>query len=149
MKGATLGGILSALALLALAPTTRGLAGDRAGHDAVATGAPAAARHLKLLKSEPAANATLPVPPTTVKLWFSQRPELAVTRVTIRGATGAERVLAPLSRGEAGDAPITGEVGIALPPGAYTIAWRTMAKDGHVLSGTVPFRVASAPARAR
>lgn len=148
MKAATVGGIVSAMALVALAPTTRGLAGDRA-HDGVAVDDLSAARHLKLLKSEPAANATLLVPPTTIRLWFSQRPELAVTRVTVRGATGAERVLAPLSRGEAGDAPITGEVGIALAPGAYTIAWRTMARDGHVLSGTVPFRVASSPARPR
>jgi methionine-rich copper-binding protein CopC len=149
VRAATIGGALSALALLALAPATRGLADGRTGHDAAVVDELAAARHLKLLKSEPAANATLAAPPTTVKLWFSQRPELAVTRVTIKGATGAERVLAPLARGEAGDAPITGEVGIALPPGAYTIAWRTMAKDGHVLSGTVPFRIASAPARAR
>ena len=76
-----------------------------------------------------------------MKLWFSQRPELAVTRVTLTGGTGAERVLAPLARGAAGDAPVEAPVGIALAKGAYTIAWRTMAKDGHVLNGTVPFTV--------
>lgn len=142
MTPAKVAGVLSALALLALAPATRGIASGGAD-DAVEA---ARGRHLKLLKSEPAANASVAAPPTAVKLWFSQRPELAVTRVTLTGATGAERVLAPLSRGEAGDAPIVAPVGIALAPGAYTIAWRTMAKDGHVLSGSVPFRVAT-PAR--
>lgn len=137
MRAPRLAGVLSAFAVLAGVPALRGLADGMGTH---ATVDAAALRHLKLLKSEPAANAAVSAP-ATVRLWFSQRPELAVTRVTLTGATGAERVLAPLARGRAGDAPIEAPVGIALAPGRYTIAWRTMAKDGHVLNGTIPFTV--------
>lgn len=135
MRRAQLAGVLSALAVLAGVPAVRGFAeGTPAAADA------SARRHLKLLKSEPAANATVAAP-TMVRLWFSQQAELAVTKVTLTGATGAERVLAPLARGKAAGAPIEAPVGIALAPGKYTVAWRTMAKDGHVLNGTVPFTV--------
>ena len=30
--------------------------------------------------------------------------------------------------------------------GAYTVAWRTMAKDGHVARGTFAFKIGAAPA---
>ena len=43
----------------------------------------AAARHLKLIRSEPLANAVLTMSPTQVKLWFTQRPELTVTSIKV------------------------------------------------------------------
>ncbi len=107
------------------------------------------ARHLKLLRSEPLANTTVAQSPVQVKLWFSQRPELAVTSVRITSGTGAqaaERTLAPLGHGTADDAPITAPIGAALAPGHYEVVWRTMARDGHVLNGVIPFDVARAPA---
>jgi methionine-rich copper-binding protein CopC len=141
-------GVASALAVLAAAPAARGIASGRSGaHDDAPT--IAAARHLKLVRSEPAADSTVRTPPTTVKLWFSQRPELAVTRVVLTGATGAERVLAPLARGAAKDAPIEAPVGIALAAGPYTVTWRTMARDGHVLTGRFRFTVGGGAAATR
>ena len=111
----------------------------------------AVAFHLKLNRSEPMANARLSASPTHVRLWFSQRPELTVTSVKImsgEGATAVERALAPLSRAAANGAPIVAPVGAALAPGHYEIAWRTMARDGHVLNGVIPFDVAAtAPSR--
>lgn len=104
----------------------------------------AAAFHLKLLRSEPLANQALSLSPTQVKLWFSARPELAVTSIKLKsgsGSTAVERVLAPLTRGAASDAPITAPVGAALAPGHYEVVWRTMARDGHVLNGVIPFDV--------
>ncbi len=133
-------GIVTAFAVLAVAPVARGVVGGDAGAGTTTTAGADAARHLKLLKSEPAANAAV-ASPTQVKLWFSQRPELAVTRVALKGPDGAERVLGPLARDAAAGAPIVAPVGAALAPGAWTIAWRTMAKDGHVLNGTVRFTV--------
>jgi methionine-rich copper-binding protein CopC len=112
--------------------------------------ASAAAMHLKLLRSEPLANSTLAASPASVKLWFSQRPELSVTSIKLQSGTGqtaVERALAPLTHGTVAGAPVTAPVGAALAAGHYTIVWRTMARDGHVLNGAVPFDVASAPAR--
>ncbi len=106
----------------------------------------AALVHLKLSRSEPTANARLTTSPTTVKLWFTQRPELTVTAIRIRSGTGAaavERALAPLARAAAANSPISARVGAALAPGHYEIIWRTMARDGHVLNGVIPFDVST------
>lgn len=107
----------------------------------------AAARHLKLIRSEPLANAHLASSPTEVKLWFTQRPELTVTSIKVKSGTGAtavERALAPLARAAAANSPITAPVGAALATGHYDIVWRTMARDGHVLNGVIPFDVGAA-----
>lgn len=122
------------LVLLAVVPTLAG----------------ASMMHMKLSRSEPAANQTLPASPTEVKLWFTQRPELTVTSVKLRsgaGASAVERALAPLARAVADSAPIVAPVGAALAPGHYEVAWRTMARDGHVLNGVIPFDVGSAAAK--
>lgn len=100
--------------------------------------------HLKLARSEPSANAMLTASPTQVKLWFTQKPELTVTSIKVKSGTGTaavERTLAPLARGSAADAPITAPVGAALARGHYQVVWRTMARDGHVLNGVIPFDV--------
>jgi copper resistance protein C len=109
----------------------------------------AAAFHLKLSKSEPTANARLAASPTEVKLWFTQRPELTVTSIKVKAGTGAsavERALAPLARAAANGSPITAPIGAALAPGHYEVVWRTMARDGHVLNGVIPFDIGGAPA---
>lgn len=104
----------------------------------------AAMLHLKLLRSEPVANATLSTSPTQVSLWFSQKPELSVTSIKVKSGLGTapvERVLAPISRAAANGAPMVAPLGAPLGTGHYEIVWRTMARDGHVLSGTIPFDV--------
>ena len=104
----------------------------------------AAARHLKLIRSEPVANAALTTSPTQVKLWFSQRPELTVTSVKVKSGTGTsavERALAPLARSAGAGSPIVAPIGAALATGHYEVVWRTMARDGHVLNGVIPFDV--------
>jgi copper resistance protein C len=104
----------------------------------------AAARHLKLIRSEPAVNAALTTSPTQVKLWFTQRPELTVTSVKVKSGTGAsavERALAPLARATPAGSPIVAPIGAALASGHYEVVWRTMARDGHVLNGVIPFDV--------
>lgn len=116
---------------------------------AIPLGVSATAFHLKLSKSEPTANARLAAAPTEVKLWFTQRPELTVTSIKVKsgaGASAVERALAPLARAAADGSPITAPIGAALAPGHYDIVWRTMARDGHVLNGVIPFDVGGAPA---
>jgi hypothetical protein len=95
--------------------------------------------HLHLLKSVPAANATMPSAPESIRLWFSQPPELAVTSVKVTGPGSAVVPLAPLSGGDSSlvVAPVKGK----MAAGAYTVVWRTMAKDGHVARGTFAFKV--------
>ena len=98
--------------------------------------------HLHLVKSLPAANATVAAAPDSIRLWFSQPPELKVTSVKVTGPGTAVVPLAPLAKRDSAlvIAPVKGKMAI----GAYTVAWRTMAKDGHVAHGTFAFKVGAA-----
>src|SRR5687768_5679073 len=81
--------------------------------------------HLQLVRSAPAANATIAAGPDSIRLWFSQKPELAVTTVKVTGPGSAAVPLAPLASGDS--ALVVAPVKAALAPGSYTVAWRTMA----------------------
>ena len=100
--------------------------------------------HLHLLKSAPAANATVSAAPDSIRLWFSQAPELAVTTVKVTGPGNAVIALAPLAKRDSAlvIAPVKGP----MAAGAYSVVWRTMAKDGHVARGTFAFKIGAAPA---
>jgi methionine-rich copper-binding protein CopC len=95
--------------------------------------------HLHLLKSTPAANATVATAPDSIRLVFSQTPELKVTSVKVTGPGSAAVPLAPLA--SADSATVVAAVKGKMPAGAYSVAWRTMAKDGHVARGTFAFTV--------
>lgn len=100
--------------------------------------AEAAAFHLHLLRSAPAADSTVAAP-STVQLWFTEAPQLAVTSVRM---TGPGDAAVPMSRVRAGaDKSVVAAVEGQLAPGSYTIAWRTMSRDGHPMRGTIPFTV--------
>jgi copper resistance protein C len=103
--------------------------------------------HLKLARSEPAANATVPAAPTVIKLWFSQPPQLAVTRVSLVHGGDAPVSLAPVTRAQGADAPVVAPVPAGLAPGRWTIRWRTVSADGHAVKGDIPFTVGTPAAR--
>ena len=101
--------------------------------------------HLKLERSNPAANATLDVAPPQLQLWFSEEPLLVMTSVTLTGPKGAVK----LDKARAGgERSLIVPIATPLDPGAYKIAWKTAGDDGHTLQGTVDFSVKakSAPA---
>ena len=99
----------------------------------------AAPFHLHLLKSSPAANATVAAAPDSIRLVFSQTPELKVTSVKVTGPGSAAVPLAPLA--SADSATVVAAVKGKMSAGAYTVTWRTMARDGHVAHGTFAFTV--------
>ena len=99
--------------------------------------------HLQLDRSAPEADATVPAP-SEIRLWFSQAPQAAGT--SLRLIRDGE----PLEIGELKADPEDATVyAVALEsplaPGAYTVAWRAMAADGHVVRGEFPFTVQAAP----
>jgi methionine-rich copper-binding protein CopC len=105
--------------------------------------------HLRLVRAEPLANATVSRAPTAVRLWFSQPAEAAVTRVRLVGPGGAVP-LGAVARGA--DGALGAAVRGPMPAGAYQVEWRTMAADGHAIGGRYAFRVgpaAPAPSAAR
>lgn len=124
----------AALALAAAALLLGGVAAPaRAG----------SAFHLRLVRSDPAADATVP-PPAALRLTFSEAPELAVTSVRLRDATDHAVALRPLARAQGDRATLVATPRAALAHGRYTVTWRTMSHDGHAMHGTYHFTVAAA-----
>jgi methionine-rich copper-binding protein CopC len=99
--------------------------------------------HLHLLKSAPAADTTVSAAPESIRLWFSQAPELKVTTVKVTGPNSATVALAPLTGGDSAVVVVAAVKG-KMAPGTYTVSWRTIANDGHIARGTFGFTVGPA-----
>lgn len=105
--------------------------------------APPAVRHLALERSEPSDQSRLSVSPGRISLWFTAKPQLAFSRVTLSGARGSvvlDTIVA--DTGNALHAAIPGP----LAAGDYRVAWQTASADGHPIRGRFAFTVlASSP----
>jgi methionine-rich copper-binding protein CopC len=99
--------------------------------------APVAA-HLTLIRSSPAAGATIETPPARLQSWFSEEPLLPMSAVTLIGPKGVVKLDPPRAGGERS---LVVTVGTALESGAYRINWKAAGDDGHVLQGTVSFSI--------
>ncbi|WP_396220648.1 copper resistance protein CopC [Gemmatimonas sp.] len=101
----------------------------------------AAMRHLKLLRSFPAADTTLTSSPDAVRLWFSEATELPATKIEVKTQTGAAVMTAAPTRTADKGAPAVAMFKSPLTAGRYTVTWKAMSKDGHVVNGTIAFTV--------
>jgi copper transport protein len=102
--------------------------------------------HARLVRSSPGANAVLDSAPTTLGLWFSERPEPRFTVIQLLDSTGAAIPLgAPTNVAQNG---LTLAITRPLPPGPYSVVWRTAASDGHPTNGNFSFRISAAPGAA-
>lgn len=111
------------------------------GASAWASLVPSDARaHAMLHTSDPADGSRVAASPRTITLMFTE--ECRVTAMRLLSGAGQE---APLRR-ESSRNPVataTATVANPLPPGDYRLEWRALGSDGHVMSGTVRFAVAS------
>ncbi len=94
------------------------------------------ARHVDLKRSDPAQNSRLQAPPTRIRLWFTERPQSALSRVRVIGPAG-DVALGKL-------APDTGnmlrvDIQGTMDAGAYRVVWQTATVDGHVIRGEYSF----------
>ena len=97
------------------------------------------ALHFALSGSEPAAEATVP-PPEELRLWFTQTPQ--DNSVSVRLMAGDALVeTGPAMPDSDDDKVYLVATGRTLEEGGYTIVWRGMAADGHVVRGEIPFTV--------
>ena len=100
--------------------------------------APLALAHTAVRETSITDNATLSAAPENFTVTFSAATGLA--NVTLTNAAGQELALAytpPHAMATSFTIPLP-----TLTPGAYTLSWRTMAHDGHVMPGAVRFTVA-------
>ncbi len=98
--------------------------------------------HAVLVRSDPAQDAVLRVPPGQVRLWFSEAvdPELSTAQVVTptNQQVGPQQVRVP----PAASSEIVVTLSSRLEPGVYVVIWRTISTDdGHVESGSFSFTV--------
>ena len=107
----------------------------------VAATAAAAAAHMAVRKTMPEVDAVLSESPRQVRIWFTQSPDPAVSRLRLEGANGAVTL---------GDTTVQDDRSLmaALPSkldaGTYTVHWRTAGDDGHTQRGDFVFTVRAA-----
>jgi hypothetical protein len=96
--------------------------------------------HAYLVKSSPARRAVLSRPPTEVQLWFNERLEPAFARLTVVDTDGRKV--------DAGNVRVGPDdlkrlsVGVApLAPGIYTVRYRVLSVDGHIVESEFSFTI--------
>ena len=103
-----------------------------------------AAAHAVLVKSSPARRAALTAPPARVELTFNERLEPAYSTLSV-WAAGNTRV-------DDGKTVVGPEdprrLSVGLPPlkaGSYSVKYRVLSVDGHLVEGTYPFDIRPRP----
>ena len=91
--------------------------------------------HMKLEKSEPAEGATVSAPPSSIQLFFSEAPDLKVSKLTLVGPSDKATLVGTHAMGKSLMATVQGE----LADGPYTVQWQGAGDDGHVQKGEVKF----------
>jgi methionine-rich copper-binding protein CopC len=102
--------------------------------------APAAAWHNRLTKSVPAKDEGLATAPTSIRLWFAEKPTPAFSSVTL---AAADSTRIPVAKPAATDdtLSIAADIERPLGPGTYLVTWRTAGDDGHAVRGRFTFTV--------
>ena len=101
--------------------------------------------HSLLVRSQPGQRSTVTRPPERVQMWFSERLEPAYASASVWNEAG--------KRVDAGDASVDQNdptlLSVSTPnlgPGRYTVRFRVLSVDGHVVESSYIFTV-RAPAR--
>lgn len=101
--------------------------------------------HARLVRSAPAANGRLETPPTELKLWFSEQPELRFTSIQLLDSAGGTMPLGAVAQAGNDRTGIVVPIAEPVVAGRYTVVWRTAAADGHGTNGRFAFTVAVVP----
>ena len=98
----------------------------------------AASAHATLTKTEPAIGKRVERSPSLVRLYFDQSVDVLPSAIRVYDAKGRVRSGRTLASADKRtiDAPVS-----RLPRGGYTVRWRAVSADGHVVSGVFTFGV--------
>src|SRR5262245_8439162 len=106
-----------------------------------------AGAHAALVTASPARRATLAESPPRVELTFSERLEPAYARLSVEDAGGARVDLGDAALAPGDDRRLRVSLR-PLGPGAYTVRFRVLSVDGHVVEASFPFSVRGGSAEA-
>jgi len=100
------------------------------------------ALHFDLAGSLPADSATVQAP-SEVRLWFTEVPADGTVTIRVVDASGTPIHTGAVSQDEEDRRVVRVALHGTLAPGRYTVPWRGMAADGHVVRGELTFFVAT------
>lgn len=102
--------------------------------------APPVGAHASLVRSVPAHRAVLGRMPDRVQLWFNERLEPAYSTVSVWNAAGAQVDARDVTVGP--DDPRRLSVTVeARAPGLYTVKYRVLSVDGHIVDNRFTFTI--------
>jgi len=94
--------------------------------------------HLHLKTSYPAKGQVLNDRPAKVQLWFSETPEIKLTRIAMTGPADGKVALGDVSADT--NHSVVASIADSLAEGTYTVRWQAGSADGHAVRGTFSFR---------
>jgi methionine-rich copper-binding protein CopC len=103
----------------------------------------AAPAHSLLVRSEPGRNATVTRAPERVRLWFGERIEPAYAKLSVWSAAG-KQVDAADAAVDSNDPTLLSVTTPNLGAGRYTVRYRVVSVDGHVVESSFAFTVKAA-----
>lgn len=96
--------------------------------------------HAALVKSSPVARAELRRSPTKIQLWFNEKLEGRFSSFSLLDAQGKPVALSAVTL-ESNDPKSMSANVDTLPPGRYTVKYRVLSTDGHVVENQFNFTV--------
>ena len=96
--------------------------------------------HAQLVKAEPARRAVIDKSPTEIRLWFNEEIEGAYTSLSVLGAN--KKPVTDAKPEVVSDDPKS--VVLPLPdlkPGKYTVKFRVLSVDGHIVDESFSYKV--------
>jgi copper transport protein len=102
--------------------------------------------HANLVRSEPADGTVLPRPPHAVRLLFDDLVRPAVGTLVIRNGDGSVLAGSPAVSGPGGRVLVL-PLRTGLPKGDYSVRWRVVSDDGHLIEGLLAFAAGAGRAR--
>ncbi|HEX6729442.1 MAG TPA: CopD family protein [Pyrinomonadaceae bacterium] len=100
--------------------------------------------HTKLVRSQPKANEVLSQTPKLIELWFTEELEPGLTSIDVSDEQSNRVDKGSVALSE-GNKKATIELG-ELRPGVYTVAWKTVSADQHVIRDRFAFSVEASSA---
>lgn len=95
--------------------------------------------HNELLKTDPAAKATVKVAPERIQFWFEEAPDMTVTKIVVTGPSGMVETTVHTVSAKV----LAADFKSKLAPGKYTVSWQTAGDDSHISRGEFSFTVAA------
>jgi methionine-rich copper-binding protein CopC len=98
-----------------------------------------ASAHAHLQKSSPADHSVIATSPSDLMLNFSEAARLTALSIQ-KGSESPQKLPLPTIAAQQISVPLP-----RLTPGTYSVSWRVLSEDGHVMSGTLQFTLADHP----